>query len=159
MKKIVLFIVILVLVLIIGLPCFADVTGEIISIDKDVKGSIRVWTQYKVDGVEVESLYPKIGGKYVFCSRYNAINFAGMSDAQIKDRIDFDVERHTESLLKNTYISIVNDDIIANHLGTIVGSTTTTKDLKINVDTDGDGVNDAKVTIKTDGSQSSVSIP
>ncbi len=133
---------------------FADVIGEIVSIDKDVKGSIRVWTQYKVDGVEVESRYPKIGGKYVFCSRYNAINFAGMTDTQIKARIDFDVKQHTKSLLRNTYISVVNDDIIANHLGTVVGSTTTTKDLKINVDTDGDGVIDAEVLIKTDGSQS-----
>jgi len=31
----------------------ADVVSEIIAIDRDAKDGIRVWTQYKIDGVEV----------------------------------------------------------------------------------------------------------
>ena len=57
MKKI---LVLLFLVLCIASPVFADVTEEVISIDKDANENIRVWTQYKLDGVEVKSKYDKI---------------------------------------------------------------------------------------------------
>ena len=130
---------------------YGDVTGEIIAKDIDNNGNIRVWTQYKIDGVEVKSRYPKIGGKYVWATRYHALSFAGMTDAQIKTRIVKDVIDHTETLIINTYRKIANDDIIANHLGTVISSKTITKDVTREIDIDGDGVNDKEITFKTDG--------
>lgn len=133
---------------------FADVTGEIIAIDKDDNGNIRVWTSYSVDGVEQISQYPKINGKSVYCSRYNTMNFLGMTDTQIKARIEKDVDIHTKTLITNEYREKATNDIFANHLGTIVGSKISNKDVTKQVDTDGDGINDKEVLIKTDGSQS-----
>jgi hypothetical protein len=136
----------------VAMLSWADVVGEVISIDKDDNGNIRVWTQYKIDGVEVDSRYPKINGKEVYCSRYNAINFVGMTDLQIKERIMKDVDDHTKSLIRNTYIPKANDDIFANHLKTVVGEKKLNTSVTIQVDTDGDGVKDKDVEIKTDGS-------
>jgi len=115
----------LVLSLLFGSVCFGDVTGEIVSIDKDINGNIRVWTQYKVDGVEVQSQYPKINGKSVYCTRYSAMNFLGMTDAEIKARILEDVDTHTKSLIRKTYVEKTNNDILTGHINGIVGSKVT----------------------------------
>lgn len=133
---------------------FGDVIGEVISIDKDDNGNIRVWTQYKVDNVEVQSNYPKIDGKYVYCSRYHAMNFVGMTDKQIKDRILKDVDNHTKSLIRNTYIKKANDDIFDKHLKNIKNSKIQNETVTIKADTNGDGISDKEVILKTDGSQS-----
>jgi len=138
--------------LIIASIVFADVTAEVVSIDKDQNGNIRVWTQYKIDGVEVQSNYPKIGGKSVYCSRYNAFNFLGMTDAQIKTRILADVDAHTKSLITQTYTKKANEDILTKHLKNITGSKVSNEEAVIQIDTDGDGVNDKEIKIKTDGS-------
>ena len=138
---------------------FAEVTGEIISIDKDANGNIRVWTQYKVDGVEVESNYPKIDGKAVFCTRYNKQSFLGMNKKKIAKRIDKDIKTHTESLTQKEYdknaektvrqLQIennrqVNQDFLDSGFPSIVGRKVTTKSTKVKI-------NDKEYTLTTDG--------
>ena len=100
--------------------CYAGVEGEVIDYDLDAKGSIRVWTQYKVDGVEVGSKYPKKDGKYVYCTRYHALNFLGMTGAEIKIRVLEDVDTHTKSLIQQKCIKEANKNI---KLKDVVGST------------------------------------
>ncbi len=129
----------------------ADVVGEIIAIDKDANGNIRVWSQYKIDGVEVESRYPKIDGKQVYCSRYQVLNFAGMSDAEIKTRILADVNRHAETLIQKTFIEKANEDIYTSHLKDVNGSKVSKTTTDIKVDTDRDGEIDETWTLKIDG--------
>ncbi|MBE3086106.1 MAG: hypothetical protein IMZ64_07810, partial [Bacteroidetes bacterium] len=68
MKKLVLMLGFLMMMWGVG---FADVKSTIITHDKDTNGNIRVWTSFEVDGVEIESNYPKINGHYVYCTRYN----------------------------------------------------------------------------------------
>lgn len=130
---------------------FAGVEAEIISIDKDNNENIRVWTTYNIDNIEVKSSYPKINGHYVFCSRYYALNFAGMTDAEIKTRILEDVNDHAENLIKKTYIQKSNNDILTNHLGAVMGSKVTKTEAIIQVDTNGDGEVDKNWTVKTNG--------
>lgn len=127
--------------------CFAAVEAEIVAKDIDANGNIRVWTQYKIDGVEVVSQYPKIDGKSVYATRYNAMNFYGMTDQEIKDRIVADAEQHTETLIKKTYNEVKNLDILDKNLSTLVGSKVL-KECVITV------IGDKTVTIKTDGSSS-----
>jgi len=137
---------------------FAGVTAEILAYDLDDNGNIRVKTQYKIDGVEVVSRYPQLGGKYYFVTRYHALNFAGMSDAEIKARILEDVENHAENLIKNTYMKKKNINIHDNHIKALVGSKVTETTTTVSVDTDGDNVNDEIWTIKSDGSHTSAAI-
>lgn len=137
---------------------FAGVTAEILAYDLDDNGNIRVKTQYKIDGVEVISRYPTLGGKYYFVTRYHTLNFAGMSDAEIKTRILEDVEAHAKSLIKKTYIEKSNLDIHDNHIKEVVGSKVTKTTTTIEVDTDGDGEKDTNYILKTDGSHAESTI-
>ena len=82
---------------------FADASGEIVAIDKDANGNIRVWTQYKVDNIEVESRYPKIDGKYVYCTRYSKQNFLGMTETEIIERIEEDLKSHSQNLIQKAF--------------------------------------------------------
>jgi hypothetical protein len=138
---------------------FAGAEGEVISIDKDDNGNIRVWTQYKVDGVEVESRYPKINGKSVFCSRYHFLNFVGMTDTEIKTKILEDVNIHAETLIRKTYILKKNRDIFDNHLKNVTTSKVSKETTIIKIDTDGDNIPDKEYMVKTDGTETITPIP
>lgn len=116
---------------------YADVVGEIISIDRDANDNIRVWTQYKIDGVEVKSNYPKINGKAVYATRFAAHNFAGLSDSQIEARILRETKAHSKNLIKQEFIKktiSTNDDIYSNHLKTLVGKSITVDKAEIRID-------------------------
>lgn len=97
--------VIIAVLLVLGLACSAsaEVTAEIVAKDLDDNGNIRVWTQYKVDGVEVESRYPQIGGKFVYCTRYSRQNFTGMAKNEIAEYIDNDIGSHNDTLTQKEY--------------------------------------------------------
>ncbi len=104
---------------------FAGTSAEIISYDKDDNGNIRVWTQYKIDGVEVDSRYPKINGKEVYCARYTVFNFIDMTNDEIVARIKEDIEKHAETLIIKTFTKKKNDSIAQNNLSKLVGTTAT----------------------------------
>ncbi len=127
--------------------------GTIVDKDIDSLGNIRVWTQYKIDDIEVKSQYPKKDGKHVFCSRYQVVNFAGMSDAQIKERILKDVSDHTKGLIRKTFIKKASEDIFNTHLDSIINSTVENSETTFNVDSNQDGTIDKKWTVKSDGTK------
>ena len=145
--------VILLLVLLLATPVLADVVGEVVSVDKDDKNNIRVWTQYKIDGVEVASEYPKIQGKSVYATRYAAHNFAGMTDEQIEKVILYQMEIHSENLVKKEFTEktiSTNDEIFDKHLNTLVGKSVTKDEVNIKID------NDTTIKVKTDGTSQAV---
>ncbi len=129
---------------------FAGVEAEIIAKDLDDNGNIRIWTQYKIDGKEVESEYPKINGKYVYATRFAAHNFAGMTDSQIEDVVLYQAKKHSETLIRQEFIKknvSTNSDIFDNHLPTLLGKKVTLDSMDIKID------DDKKIKVKTDGTQ------
>jgi hypothetical protein len=132
---------------------FAGVEATIVSKDIDDNGNIRVWTQYKIDGVEVESRYPKIDGKSVYCTRYNAMNFYNMTDTQIKEKIVQDVDTHVGSLIQQKYIEINNQEILNKNLKTLINTTISKDTSLIQLDTNNDGIVDTNMTVKSDGTE------
>ena len=139
-----------VLCLIAGVA-FAGSSAEIVSTDIDSNGNIRVWTQYKVDGVEVDSKYDKIDGKKVFCSRYNKMNFFDKTDAEIKTAITKDVSTHAEALIRKEYVKKSTKVVKDSHLKDVVGTKITKETTEIKIDTDGDNVADKTIVVRTDG--------
>jgi len=123
----------------------SNVTAEIISQDLDDNGNIRVWTQYKIDNIEVKSQYPKIDGKFVYATRYHILNFVGMTDTEIKARIQQDVETHAETLIRKTFIKKANQDILDSHLSDVVGTKVIKETTTIKVS------EDKEWELKTDG--------
>ncbi len=141
-------IIIAVCLVLVTTMAMADVTAEIIDYDLDNKGNIRVWTQYKIDGVEVESQYPKKQGKFVYATRFAAHNLAGMTDEQIGKYILYQSELHCNTLIKKEFIKktiSTNDEIFKKHLKNIKGKTVSkdTTEIRINGNT--------KMKVKTDG--------
>lgn len=132
---------------------FADVTAEVLSYKIDDNGNIEVHTQYKIDGVEVQSRYPQENGKYYWVTRYAASNFGSMTEAQIKRRILSEIDSQTNALVVKSFIEKENQNIINNKLGTLVGSTVTKTQAEIGVDNDGDNKADKIWVVKTDGSK------
>ena len=150
----------------VGVLAFGDSSGEIVSIDIDSNGNIRVWTQYKVDGVEVDSRYPKIDGKQVYCVRYNKKNFLGMSKAEITERIEQDLQSHSRNLIakefdKNApktlkqirveYNTQANQDFMDISFPVLVGRKVAETESVIILDTDNDGVQDKEIKVTSDG--------
>lgn len=142
--------------------------GTVIGKDIDVKGNIRVWTQYKVDGVEVDSNYPKMDGKQVYCTRYNKRNFLGMSKTEVKERVDADLISQCQNLIgkefdkkapktineiRKDYNAQANQDFVDVSFPVIIGNKVTEIDKTIILDTDNDGVNDKEIKVKTDGTK------
>lgn len=162
---------ILTLLLLAGMAvsAFAGVDGEIVFQDMDEKGAIRVWTVYKVDGVEVESRYPKINDQSVYVSgRYSARNFDGMTDQEILERIDADIKVHGEQLTKQAYdakaektlneeqieyIKKANEVFVLDKLQSLVGRKVSVTSAIVAIDTDANGIADKELTIKTDGTK------
>jgi hypothetical protein len=120
------------------------VTGEIIKIDTDDNGAIRVWSNYKVDGVDVPSQYPKINGKSVFCTRYSVVNFAGLDKATIQALVTKDVDAYANKLAIDQYSSVATPVSIADNLTELIGTTVTKTDGVLTV-------GDKEATFKPDG--------
>lgn len=137
MKKV--FLAILMLAFLV-IPALADVTAEIIKCDLDASGNLRVYTQYKIDGVEVPSNYPQFEGKYYYVTSYNFKRSDILAD-DILTKIKKDIEAYAQSLLARTYISKQNAEIVKSKLANIVGQKVTissvviqdgTKELEVN---------------------------
>jgi hypothetical protein len=111
---------------------WAEVTGEIVGTALDDSGNIIVRTQYKTNGVEVASNYPKDGnGKYYWQTRYAVQNFAGMNDTQIADRVKQDISAFAQHLITSAYIKKANAEL---NLKSLVGQEVieTTATIQIN---------------------------
>ena len=129
----------------------ADVTYRVLAKNFDDGKNILTLTQYKIDGVEVISRYPKLDGKYYWVVRYTASRMVGMSDVEIDDLIIKDIKGFCRDLTISAFSKIKNQDIFDNHMESIVGKTGVLKSTKLQIDTDGDGIDDTEATIKTDG--------
>ena len=149
MKKLITLMV--VSLMLIAAPAMAEVTWEILSVKQDVNGNIEVHTQYKVDGVEQISRYPQEDGKYYWVTRFNAQNFIGMSDAEIKARIEIDCKEFADYLQKSNWMQVETDKIAESHLNGLVGSKGKVTQSEIEVDTDGDNKVDKIFTVKSTG--------
>lgn len=165
----------LALLLVFGLAAtaFAGVDGEIVSQDIDDRGNIRVWTVYSVDGVEVESRYPKMDGHFVYCTRYSKRNFDGMTNTEILERIDADLKQHGKTLTQHAFNAVaaksinqiqidykvqVNTAFATDKLKTLVGRKVSVTSAVIKMDTDGNGLMDKELTIRTDGTKTEKNI-
>jgi len=130
------------------------VTAEILDVTQDpVNGSIVVKTQYKLDGVEVVSNYPLLNGKYYWVTRYQLQSFAGITDLQAKQRILKDLQSHGQSLIRKKYLQQANFQYTQDKASLLIGTTGQIDTAEILVDMNGDGVNDTKWIIKTDGTR------
>ena len=138
-------------ILLIPVKCFADVTTEILSKQKAPNGDLWICTQYKIDGAEVVSSYPKVDGKSCFMTRYNAYHLAGLNNQQIIQMIDDDVKEHAETLVRDKYSEKVVEQVVTEI--NVVGRTSTVKDAKVKVDTDKNGQLDKEYTVNTDGTK------
>lgn len=146
---------ILALVLVLGIcgQVFADVTAEIVGKDIDENGNIIIKTQYKIDGVEVQSRYPKLTIKdkddkdiqvYYWVTRYTVQSFAGMNETQTNDRIKQDLSQFAKSLIAKKYISEENAKL---DLSKVIGQKITETNATIQVSPT------LEWTVKTDGSK------
>jgi hypothetical protein len=130
--------------------------ANIISYDLDPKnGAIRVWTQYIIDDVEVDSPYPKINDKFVYLTRYSTLNFYGMDDTKIKDRILQDLNQHLETLIIKKYTEADNDKIVKTVLGVLDNLSVEKETATIKIDTATDKV---EIVVKTDGTKVSETV-
>ena len=140
-------------ILIMAGVSFADVTAEVLSYKIDDNGNIEVHTQYKIDGVEVQSRYPQENGKYYLVTRYDAGNFINTTEAEIQNRILSDVKAHAEAVGNKEWIKKNTQDIFKNRLTGVAGSKVTSVESRIRVDTNGDNITDEVWTVKTDGTK------
>lgn len=147
--RIVVIVLSLILISSVAFAVEDGVTAKILAYDIDDNGNIRVKTQYKIDGVEVKSNYPKLNDKYYFVTRYYALNFPGMTDKQIKDRILEDLNAHAENLVLDTFVKKNNQDIHDNHLSALVGSVISKIKATFKFDSDGDNIDDKEWTVYT----------
>ncbi len=169
MKKFLVSLIVFTVVCLIMSLAYADVTGERIAQDIDANGNIRVWTVYRIDGKEVESLYSKINGHSVYVSgRYSKRQFNNMTTSEIKDKIDADIHSHNQNLVgkefdKNAvksqnqiridYNAQANQDFLNSTFPPITGDIVSDKEKKISIDTNNDGVLDTELTLKQDGTK------
>ncbi len=145
------------LVLFLGLCnfAFADVTAKIIAVDKDEQGSIRVKTQYFLDGIQVQSNYPPIDGKYYWVTRYSMENFAGMTKPQILARVKKDIQAFEKHLITKKFLQI-NNDIFVTGSQDIVNTTDTQATASMYVDKNQDGILDTEWQVKSNGEKTEI---
>ena len=148
MKK--LFLLLLFLALVTN--CFAEVTAQIIAVDKDDNGNIRVKTQYKIDGVEVVSKYPQQDGKYYWVTRYDVRSFVNMTKAQILGRVKNDIRAFEDNLITREFIKINNDAWITAGQD-LVNITDIKTSASMYVDKNSDGIADTEWIIYTNGTK------
>jgi len=137
---------------------WADCTAKIIGVDKDEQGSIRVKTQYILDGQEVISRYPQQDGKYYWVTRYNVQNFANMTKAQVLGRIKKDIKAFQEHLIIDSFMKI-NNDAFVKTADNLVNATNTETTANIDLDLNSDGIPDTRWQVTSDGNKTVVSLP
>ena len=145
MKKVLIF------VFLLASTSYADVTTEILSKQKAPNGDLWICTQYKIDGGEVSSPYPKVNGKACFMTRYNAYHLAGLTNEEIVLMIDEDVKEHAETLVRDKYSEKVVEQVVTEI--DVIGRTSTVINAKVKVDTDKNGQPDKEYTVKTNGTK------
>ena len=148
MKKTVL---ILIAILLMSSVSYADVTNEILAKEINSSGNIVIKTQYKVDGVEVDSAYSHNGKKYWY-KVYNYTKFLGMSNQEIIDKIDSDIVEVSQGLVVKEFTKKQNEEVLK-VLDSVIGTKNTVQTTQIIMDTDNDGTLDKTWTIKTDGTK------
>ena len=130
------------------------VQAEILDVTQDPKnGSIIVRTQYKLDGVEVMSNYPPLGGKYYWQTRYQIDKFAGMTDGQVKTYIFKDLAAFGKNLIRKRFFQLNNFQYIQDKANLLIGQTGTVNTAEVLVDTNADGVVDTKWVVSSDGTK------
>ena len=160
--------IVLSLILICGFA-YAEVTAEIIKTDIDDNGNIRIWTCHKIDGVEVQSNYPKINGHYVYCTRYSKQNFKDLSTkTEVENYILNDIKNYDKNLvlkefdkkapktfsqIRRDYNASANQTFMDVSLDKLVGKSLGVLEVKEKLDTDNDGVMDKEITLKQDGTK------
>ena len=124
---------------------FADVTTEVLSQKKAPNGDMWVCTQYKIDGVEVASPYPKVDGKSCLMIRKNAYQLAGLSAAEIEALFDAEITDHAKTLIADEYSNKAVDGILATV--SLVGRKQTVASTVVKV------APDKEWTVKTNGTK------
>ncbi len=145
-----------ILFLLMTVNCFADVTAEIIGKFIDDNGNIVIKTQYKINGKEVESRYPKDEqGRYYWVTRYSIQNFV---NSTVSDRIDQDLKAFAEHLItqpfqneQRTELQKANSDFYNEEMKDIVGHNITITSAKMIIDKNFDGKEDTELTVSTSG--------
>jgi hypothetical protein len=127
------------------------ITAEIVKVDQDEQGALRVWASYNIDGVAVESNYPKIDGHSVYCTRYDALQFDGKTDAEIKDFILSQSQQYCEALVRKEYTKVANVSL-ADRVKSIVGQTVSLDEVKVSISPT------EEVIVKQDGTKGEVSL-
>lgn len=127
------------------------IESEIVKVEQDESGAIRVWSCYKIDGVEVTSNYPKVDGKSVYCIRYDALQFIDKTEQEIKDIAISDSKSYLDTLVQKEYLKSANAPI-AEILKSVVGSKASLSSTEINIG------ETSKVILNQDGTKSAVLI-
>lgn len=151
-----------VLLLLLPVLVYADSSGEIVRIDIGEDKNISVWVQYKLDGIEIESNYPKIDDKFVYRFRIRYTNLVGKTNNQIRTYIRNQIERHCENIIKNRFAELRNEADLNDRIskiGGIIGSSLTKNSAFIDFDTDQDGANDTRWEVFTNGNYTETTIP
>lgn len=97
------------------------IQGTIVKVDTDTNGAIRVWSQYKIDGQEIVSQYPKIDGKSVYCTRYDAVSLTGLTKEEIQAKVLKDVEQFVDVNVKKEYLKTATPTCISDNFSDLVG--------------------------------------
>lgn len=103
--------VLLALMLMVCGTAWAGVTGEVVGQAMDENGNIVVKVAYEIDGVPVDSPYPKENGRPIFVFRMAYTNVVGMTQEQIGAFIDQNVKQYCEALLQRKANSVENAKI------------------------------------------------
>lgn len=158
---------------------YADASFEILSQDIDNNGNIRVWAVHSVNGVEVESNYPKMKDKdgkehFVYCTRYSKQNFKDCTDkTAIENKILDDIKNYSNNLVVKAYDSkaektlnqiridynkVSNEAFMTTNLDKLVGKTLSVVSVVEKLDTDNDGTQDKELTLTTAGTKTEKAI-
>ena len=150
MKK---FICLFISIFVIG-QVFAGVIGEVVDITEDDNGNLRIWVNYKIDGVEVDSSYPTIDGKEVYCFRVAYWNLINMTDTQMKEYIESEIENECSRLVTEAFRVKENQKIKEENLEKITFSNVTKTEAVIDYPRKG-----KRYVVKTDGTKVVTDIP
>jgi hypothetical protein len=86
----------------------AKVEGITQGFSQDANGNIVVKVAYYMDGVNMETQYPKENGIYYQVFRLSFQNIDGMTAEQIGEYIDQNVKQHCESLIQRKANAVEN---------------------------------------------------
>lgn len=86
----------------------AGVMGEVLGSAQDTNGNLVVKVAYYMDGVNIETPYPKENGLYYQVFRLSFQNIDGMTQEQIGAYIDQNVKQHCESLIQRKANAVEN---------------------------------------------------